>query len=739
MALTTPIGIPVPAFDATQPQIFKFTVSGGDQVVGNILTIIDNTTGTQVGSWQTPSLVYQQRLPASTLVNDGYYKFYFQTINTHGDISNPSIEISFRTYTQPTLAFTNIPSTKIIQSATFTFNCRYTQIEGEPISNIVFHLYDANKNEIDTQVVYNSDPTETDFTYTHDGFIDNEKYYIQAIGTTLHDTVIQTNNSEDPDGYHEFDIDYEYEGTYFKIQATNFANGGYVQVLNNVNEVDGIMLNRNLESFTPTEKDFYGSVYVDLTNNLLNYNAGYQIITNGFVMQEWWFPRLFDGVVQFMNDDNTHIMNVSFNRAIDSNDDPFDYLTLTARNQDGEYLNIYSNHISVVNNFTQLITYVKITDSDAEIIFQKANVYYSAEWNGESNVPLSTYPTMLWVGETASNEHNVMDMDNFSSNVEFDAVTDIFWEDESYATPIVLPTIQENVPSDYFYNTYLYNSLVNGWWVSKDTSLSIQSFMPEWDNYTVMLADKYNEHNINAGNVEWLLSNVNKLKIKRKLADINSRYVTIFEKPVNQASDLGFNYRDYFTPSGKKFIYAMVPCVDENEQTYFTTEVETYFNGLFVSDTTQTLKLYSEYGITSSNTNILLGQQQPYNLRYPVTIKNPNVLYRTIGLKGAVLGLNYANDEDNCVESTYQLNDETRLKTVEEKLRWDAFLCNGRTKIIKDWNGNIIMAQVTTPPSYTYDETSGNSKPVMSFGVTEQGQYDNQSDLYNHGLSNAKL
>jgi hypothetical protein len=144
MALTTPIGIPVPAFDATQPQMFKFTVSGGDQVVGNILTIIDNTTGTQVGSWQTPSLVYQQELPASTLVNDGYYKFYFQTINTHGDISNPSIEISFRTYTQPTLAFTNIPSTKIIQSATFAFNCRYTQIEGEPISNIVFHLYDAD-------------------------------------------------------------------------------------------------------------------------------------------------------------------------------------------------------------------------------------------------------------------------------------------------------------------------------------------------------------------------------------------------------------------------------------------------------------------------------------------------------------------------------------------------------------------------------------------------------------------
>ena len=60
-------------------------------------------------------------------------------------------------------------------------------------------------------------------------------------------------------------------------------------------------------------------------------------------------------------------------------------------------------------------------------------------------------------------------------------------------------------------------------------------------------------------------------------------------------------------------------------------------------------------------------------------------------------------------------------------------------KLVKDWNGNIMMAQVTTPPTRTYDKISGNSKPTMSFGVTEVGQSDNQKDLYKHGLLNIEV
>ena len=81
MALVTPIGIPIPAFDATQSQVFSFTVRGGDQVVGNILTIIDNVSGDIVYQHEVTSYVYNQTVPANTLQNNKYYAFYFVTKN----------------------------------------------------------------------------------------------------------------------------------------------------------------------------------------------------------------------------------------------------------------------------------------------------------------------------------------------------------------------------------------------------------------------------------------------------------------------------------------------------------------------------------------------------------------------------------------------------------------------------------------------------------------------------------
>ena len=80
MALVTPIGIAVPAFDANNDQVFSFTVQGGDQIVGNILTIIDNNTSEIVYQKTVESYIYSQQLPAYSLSNHGYYAFYFQTI-----------------------------------------------------------------------------------------------------------------------------------------------------------------------------------------------------------------------------------------------------------------------------------------------------------------------------------------------------------------------------------------------------------------------------------------------------------------------------------------------------------------------------------------------------------------------------------------------------------------------------------------------------------------------------------
>ena len=95
MALNTPVAISLSAFDATNEQLFSFTVSGGDQVVGNKLTIINNVSGDIIYVNEVTSYIYNQTLPANTLVNGGYYGFYFQTRNIHGVYSSPSNTSTF--------------------------------------------------------------------------------------------------------------------------------------------------------------------------------------------------------------------------------------------------------------------------------------------------------------------------------------------------------------------------------------------------------------------------------------------------------------------------------------------------------------------------------------------------------------------------------------------------------------------------------------------------------------------
>ena len=401
-----------------------------------------------------------------------------------------------------------------------------------------------------------------------------------------------------------------------------------------------------------------------------------------------------------------------------------------------------------------MCSYLRINGDTVTLTFGIANLTASAIWNGESTIITDGMPSsMIWEGESGSEisgrTANILDFDNGVSNVEFGAITDIFWglaseeltnpSTREAKAPILTVYNDTNImPSVYYTIVELENAIINEFYITRNLTEGMLSNLPTWDNYTVMLCDFQN--NVLGGNVSWVLGGINKIKLKRKRTDdITNGWITLFEKDVVSVNDLAFNYRDYFVPSGVNFTYAMIPCQNDDEQsselTYdFTSSVDTYFNGLFICDRDKTLKLYSNYGITSSQTNALIGVLQPYQQVYPTTVKNPYVQYRTVSIEGDVLGLNNIADEDNCQQTNFELTEETRPIIVAEKLEWDKFLCNGKTKIIKDWNGNIMMAQITTFPSYTYDKTSGNSKPTMSFGATEVGRYDSTKDLLSHGL-----
>lgn len=728
MALVTPIGIAVPAFDATQDQVLQFTVQGGDQVVGNILTVIDNVTSEIVYQHSLESYVYSQTLPAYTLSNHGYYAFYFQTINANGDISQKSGNVTFRTFTTPTLAFTNIPSTNIIESGSYSFTCEYNQIEGELINTLYFYLYDAVQSQIKTSDVYTSTASPP-ITFTHQftGLTDGEKYYVRAVGRTVYNTIIDT-------GYVEINIKYSYDGAYFAVTATNNAIGGYVQVSNNISEIDGQVWDKDDLPTTPIFLD--GNALVLDNGDHLIWSDGFSFANNRFSKQRWWTPIWWGKQTKISNystlagheGDGKSYIEIEFKRGIPHGETGAkDYLVAKGYVDGVQYFTKVSNYVTPLNNMSQVTSCLWITGNEIDLVLVKIVGGNTLVWNGMSDIQYGVNTELIWDGETATISQNELDWDG-ASNVEFGKITDMFWEDEPQAVEISeVDDINPPPQIRYMTNVRLDNAIVRDFYVTHDVSQSTYpATMPDWDNYTIMRADFNN--NLRAGNVDWLMTKVNRIKIKRRKVGANEPYITLHVQPIESEYDLSFYYRDYYCPSGYQFEYAMVPCIDEDEQSYFTTIVKTYFDGLFISDKDKTMKLYSNYLIGQSADNILLGALQPYNQTYPIIIKNPNVLYRTVTLQGDILGLN----DDTC--QTFELTKERRPIIAEQKREWDKFLCNGKAKIIKDWNGNILLGKITTAPNYTYDQTSGNSKPTVTFGVTEVGEYDSQWYMYHHGL-----
>ena len=729
MALVTPIGIAVPAFDATHDQVFSFTVQGGDQVVGNILTIIDNASGDVVYTRTIQSYVYSQTLPAYTLSNNGYYAFYFQTINANDQTSYPSSSITFRTFTTPTLAFTNIPSTDIIESGSYSFTCQYNQVEGELLNTLYFYLYDATQTQIKVSDVYTSIATPpVNFTHQFSGLVDDERYYVRAVATTIYNTVVDT-------GLVEFNVNYSYEGAYFAVTATNNPVGGYVQVSNNITEIDGQVWD---EEGTPIDPQFEDENALILDNgDYLEWADGFSFANNRFAKQRWWTP-IWWGKQNIMSNysalenrqgDGRSYISIEFKRGIPQGESHArDYLVAKGYVDGANYFTKVSNFLAPLNNYSQVTSFLRVSGANIDLTFARTTGGSYIEWNGVSDIQFGVITDLVWEGESATHYGNEMDFDNGTSNVEFAKITDMFWMDEVEAVNVqetddlaAPPTIK------YIMNVKLENAIVRDFYVTHDVSQQIYySELPEWDNYTIMRADFNN--NLRAGNVDWLLGSINRIKVKRRKVGAGEQYITLYVQDIDDVYDLSFYYRDYYVPSGYQYEYAMCPCINDDEQSYFTTIVKTYFDGLFVSDKDKTMKLYSNYLIGQSNENMLLGMLQPYGQVYPVIIKNPNVQYRTVSLQGDVLGLN----DNTC--STFDLTQERRPMIVDQKREWDNFLCNGKAKIIKDWNGNIILAKVTTAPSYMYSQTSGNSKPTMTFGVTEVGEYDSQSSMYQHGL-----
>lgn len=277
MALTTPTLMQQNAFDATQAHVFTFNVYSGSQITGSKLTIKNNATLETVYDGTETSYAFEHTVPANTLTNGVYYQASIQTMDAQGNFSPASNIIQFYCYSAPTLVFNNIPTANIIPSASFAFEVKYNQAEGEALDSYVFNLYTTAGTLISTSGrLYNTTTTvPTVFAYTFSGFNNGENYVVEVNAVTVEGTQITT-------GKQTVFVQYSQPGMFSSLYLTNNCKNGYITVQANV-----IGINGEADPMPPNYKTLLGENVVELQGNqYVQWTEGYEIPEN-FTLRIW--------------------------------------------------------------------------------------------------------------------------------------------------------------------------------------------------------------------------------------------------------------------------------------------------------------------------------------------------------------------------------------------------------------------------------------------------------------------
>ena len=272
-----------------------------------------------------------------------------------------------------------------------------------------------------------------------------------------------------------------------------------------------------------------------------------------------------------------------------------------------------------------------------------------------------------------------------------------------------------------FTDVTLRNGVFDHWNVNRDVTSPYSSAIPtDWDYLTIMNAN-FNG-NIESGNSEFSLGNIDGIKIKRrKVTDFDWVTLTYFD--ASELESLNFVFNDNIAASGYTYEYAFVPVVGGTEGNYITNTIGAKFDGVFICDLDTIYKFYAGVKYGTNERVQKIGVFETYGRKYPVVVSNSLINYETGSVTGTVLADDYLK--------TKAMN---RIAMVKEQRALKDFLTNKKAKILKDWNSHSWLIVPIDNISTSYDSKYGMGIADVSFDWVELGDSDKQSDLYNSGI-----
>jgi hypothetical protein len=228
---------------------------------------------------------------------------------------------------------------------------------------------------------------------------------------------------------------------------------------------------------------------------------------------------------------------------------------------------------------------------------------------------------------------------------------------------------------------------------------------------------------------------ITNLLVKRQdVDDVSGAWLTLHSQSVTQASDMDFTFIDFLNQYGKTYKYALVPLLTQTQSGVeveveggytVSDEVQSIFDGVFISDSAGSQKCKANVGYGNVNMNQSVGSITPIGSQYPIIVTNSNNRYHNGSISGMIVPDDY-----------YYNGNLSRIDMVNKRNELEQFLTNKRAKIIKDWNSNIWLVMIMDNIDCSFDNNYGMGMVTFNANWLEVGDPTNQQDLQDTGLIN---
>lgn len=263
----------------------------------------------------------------------------------------------------------------------------------------------------------------------------------------------------------------------------------------------------------------------------------------------------------------------------------------------------------------------------------------------------------------------------------------------------------------------------------KTTEDNIDNYLfPEiWNKYIVFHAN-FNNHNLAAGNFDYMIGEVKSVIIKKRPANSVEPWLPIFEKKIyseTDSSEFNFMFTDYLVRNRHEYEYKLVPILTggiEGFPIYATYEDENHkavdFDGVFICETNSVYSTILEVELTAQ-------KNKPSSVITTIGKKYPYVLCGTENnyYTGTVQGL---------FAPTLKKYDWDFENSWDFREKFNEFLLDGKVKLLKYYDSRMWLVNIYD--NVTNDKEEHDHKIITSFNWAEIGDVTDVYSLYDNGF-----